>query len=171
MAQPKVNLASALANLYISRGGSGTDITANDDSADIVAKLYHLLGGNVATPKGMPMAKLVTLLSTTQGGGGGGSSSLIVTENDVNDAQILTQAQLTYMDGVVGGNITLNSGSKFAVQMSQDTDIYSFKISGNTGKIDGQATYDSEYGAYVYETSQSLGTSTNFTVTFEKQIK
>lgn len=170
MAQPKRNLASALAHLYVSRGGSESDLNDVMDSADIVAKLYHLLGGNVATPKGMPMAELVALLSTTQGGGGG-SSSLIVTENDVNDAPILIQAQLTYMDAVVERNITLNSGSIFAVQMSQDgSNDYLFNIKGMR-EIGGVATYNAEMGGYVYQTSGALSTSTNFTVTFEKQIK
>ena len=171
MAQPKRNLASALAYLYFSRGGSESDLNDVMDSADIVAKLYHLLGGKVATPKGMPMAELVALLSTTQGGGGG-SASLFVTENNVNDAPIITQAQLTYVDGVGERNITLNSGSMFAVQMSQDgSNNHTFSIEGDRGKIGGVATYNAKMGGYVYQTSEALDTSTNFTVTFEKQIK
>lgn len=170
MAQPKINLASALANLYVSRGGNQSDINNTMDSADIVAKLYHLLGGHIATPKGMPMAELVALLSTTQGGGGG-SASLFVTENEVNDAPIITQSQLTYADGFGERNITLNSGSMFAVQMSQDgSNDYLFNIKGMR-EIGGVATYNAEMGGYVYQTSGALSTSTNFTVTFEKQIK
>lgn len=171
MAQPKRNLASALAHLYVSRGGSESDLNDAIDSADIVAKLYHLLGGNVATPKGMPMAELVALLSTTQGGGGG-SASLFVTENKVNDAPIRIQSQLTYVDGVGERNITLNSGSMFAVQMSQDgSNNLTFSIKSDKSEIGGVATYNAEFGGYVYETSNTLNTSTNFTVTFEKQIK
>lgn len=170
MAQPKRNLASALAHLYLSRGGSESDLNDVTDSADIVAKLYHLLGGHGATPKGTPMAELVALLSTTQGGGGG-SASLFVTENKANDAPILTQSQLTYVEGAGERNITLNSGSVFAVKMSQDgSKEYSFIIKGDR-QTGGVATYNAEMGGYVYETSGALGTSTNFTVTFEKQVK
>lgn len=171
MAQPKRNLASALAHLYLSRGGSESDLNDVMDSADIVAKLYHLLGGNVATPKGMPMAELVALLSTTQGGGGG-SASLFVTENTVNDAPIITQAQLTYVDGVGERNIALNSGSMFAVKMSQDgSNKYSFIIKGDGRQTSGVATYNAQMGGYVYETSETFSTFTNFTVTFGKQKK
>lgn len=167
MAQPKRNLASALAHLYLSRGGSESDLNDVMDSADIVAKLYHLLGGNVATPKGMPMAELVSLLSTTQGGGGG-SASLFVTENKINDAQILTQAQLTYADGAGERNIDLNSGSIFAVRMSQDdSKQYSFTIKGDSGQTGGEATYNAELGGYVYTTSTTISTITCFTVTFD----
>lgn len=167
MAQPKRNLASALAHLYLSRGGSESDLNDVMDSADIVAKLYHLLGGNVATPKGMPMAELVSLLSTTQGGGGG-SASLFVTENKINDAQILTQAQLTYADGAGERNIDLNSGSIFTVRMSQDdSKQYSFTIKGDRGQTDGVATYNAELGGYVYTTSTTISTITCFTVTFD----
>lgn len=171
MAQPKRSLAFALASLYISRGGNPNDLNDAIDSADIVAKLYHLLGGRVATPKGMPMAELVALLSTTQGGGGG-SASPFVTENNVNDAPILTQAQLKYVEGAGERNITLNSGSVFAVKMSQDdSNNHTFSIKGDWGQTGGVATYNAEMGGYVYETSKTFSTSTNFTVTFEKQIK
>lgn len=172
MAQPKrgLALAYALAALYVSRGGNPNDINDTMDSADIVAMLYHQLGGNEATPKGTSMAELVALLSTTQGGGSG-SASLFVTENEVNDAPILTQSQLTYVEGAGERNITLNSGSVFAVKMSQDgSNEYSFIIKGMR-EIGGVATYNAEMGGYVYQTSGALSTSTNFTVTFEKQIK
>lgn len=167
MAQPKRNLASALAHLYLSRGGSESDLNDVMDSADIVAKLYHLLGGKGATPKGMPMAELVALLSTTQGGGGG-SASLFVTENKVNDAPILTQSQLTYVEGAGERNITLNSGSVFAVKMSQDgSNEYSFIIKGDRGQTGGVATYNAEMGGYVYTTSTTISTIMGFTVTFD----
>lgn len=171
MAQLNNNLASALAELYISRGGNPSDLNNTMDSADIVAMLYHQLGGNEATPKGTSMAKLVALLSTTQGGGSG-SASLFVTENEVNDAPIILQSQLSYVDGVGERNITVNSGSMFAVQMSRDdSNNHTFSIKGDRREIGGVATYNAEMGGYVYQTSEALDTSTNFTVTFEKQIK
>lgn len=167
MAQLNNNLASALAELYISRGGNPSDINNTMDSADIVAMLYHQLGGNEATPKGMPMAQLVALLSTTQGGGGG-SASLFVTENEVNDTPILTQSQLTYVEGAGERNITLNSGSVFAVKMSQDgSNEYSFIIKGDRGQTGGVATYNAEMGGYVYTTSTTISTIMGFTVTFD----
>ena len=62
-------LAEAVKKLYVSRGGDATDIKEGDDVADILAKLYEVMGGEETLPNGSTMATIVDKLSTTQGGG------------------------------------------------------------------------------------------------------
>lgn len=156
MAQPKRNLASALAHLYLSRGGSESDLNDVMDSADIVAMLYHQLGGNEATPKGMPMAELVALLSNTQGGGGGASGDINITwtfENSVNDAEIMSSALpislKTYFDAeryqakyLVGAYVEMEEDSDPSSQ-------YTFVVENEIGTVKTMtASYDSARGVY-----------------------
>lgn len=182
MAQPKRNLASALAHLYLSRGGSESDLNDVMDSADIVAKLYHLLGGNVATPKGMPMAELVALLSTTQGGGGGTSGDINITwtfENSVNDAEIMSSALpislKTYFDAE---RYQAEYSVATYVKMEEDSNPssqYAFVVKNEIGTVNTMtASYDSARGAYfAVDDANDLFEKGNNTrkIVFEKVVK
>ena len=153
-------LAFALGRLYLSRGGSESDLNDVTDSADIVAKLYHLLGGNVATPKGTTMAQLVDLLSTTQGGGGGGTREFITVKNRLNGKPIEYQAFVIHrMDNGTVGSLALGTGSTFFVAMEQDADSKnppSFSIQTG-GKI--PTSYSTEEGGYLGETTANMSVS------------
>lgn len=153
-------LAFALGRLYLSRGGSESDLNDVTDSADIVAKLYHLLGGNVATPKGTTMAQLVDLLSTTQGGGGGGTREFITVKNRLNNKPIEYTAYV--MHGIVDGSVNglaLGAGAVFFVAMEQDADSKnppSFSIQTG-GKI--PTSYSAEDGGYLGKTTAIMPVS------------
>lgn len=172
MAQPnRKGLAFALARLYLSWGGSESDLDGVVDSADIVAKLYHLLGGNQATPKGTSMAELVYLLSETQGGGGGGVEKSITVENRLNEQTIEYEANILHHieNGVVTG-LRLGNGSWFFVAMEQDANSQYpptfFLKSGATIPT----SYSAEDGGYLGETTadMSVGGSEVIEVIFDR---
>lgn len=174
-------LAFALGRLYLSRGGSESDLNDVTDSADIVAKLYHLLGGNVATPKGTTMAQLVDLLSTTQGGGGGASGDINIEwafENRVNDAEIISSALpislKTYFD--TDGTYSFRYATYLSVKMEEDSSIqYTFSVcKGVIGTIkSATAQYDSMEGVYwadITDIVDEFAKDINFRkIVFEKQ--
>ena len=74
-------LAEAVKKLYVSRGGTATDIKEGDDVADILAKLYEVMGGEETLPSGSTMATIVDKLSTTQGGGDTRTVKVLVKTN------------------------------------------------------------------------------------------
>lgn len=151
-------LAFALARLYLSRGGSESDLNDVTDSADIVAKLYHLLGGNETTPKGTTMAELVNLLSQTQGGGG--TSESITVENRLNDQPIEYQAFVIHrMDNGTVGSLALGTGSTFFVEMEQDANSqypprFYLKSGGSI-----PTSYSTEEGGYLGKTTANMPVS------------
>ena len=166
-------LAFALGRLYLSRGGSESDLNDVTDSADIVAKLYHLLGGNVAIPKGTTMAQLVDLLSTTQGGGGGDSAPYILkTINDVNDSEIRTQLVVdVHYDNFTNVGCTIYSDDTlFGVKMPKDTSgqyKYLFDVSVNGQRVtEIEATYNDEGGMYQATLDMSVNTTSSDQVIF-----
>lgn len=168
-------LAFALGRLYLSRGGSESDLNDVVDSADIVAKLYHLLGGNEATPKGTTMAELVNLLSTTQGGSGGFTFPVVYT-NEINDNPIFANAMFAFAfepgeetnENVVG-NFKILGGSEFYVMAdryddSKDSPFFAidmYKIS---------TVYSEDGGGYIgtVRSDLSLGELHPFTISFNK---
>lgn len=170
MAQLNNNLASALAHLYLSRGGSESDLNDVMDSADIVAKLYHLLGGNVATPKGMPMAQLVALLSTTQGGGS--DPYILRTRNDVNDSEIRMQlvVDVHYENSTNVGCTIYSDDTLFGVKMPKDTSgqcKYLFDVAVGSQRVTQiEATYDDEGGLYQATLDRSVSTTSSDQVIF-----
>lgn len=56
-------LAEAVKKLYVSKGGTATDIAEGDNVAEILAKLYEVLGGEETLPSGSTIATIVDKIS------------------------------------------------------------------------------------------------------------